>query len=263
MGQDTPLWVPGLFLSRHHRSLGRFFRQQLSLQRPVGHSYRCPCRQPAGRVDQQQTLEGGHQGEDKGHPQNTQPTDEHRAEDGGNEGVPQPPQGPRHHLNDHIEQLERQHPAHPRQRQQGDARVRSVDPGKGQTKNHQQQRKGLRQDSPQQQAPAGGTPAPAQIPRPVILAVEGHAGLAKAVEQIVDKDLRSYANGGGRHHIRAQPVDPRLDDHIGNVEHHPLNGRRDANIQDAPQQLPVQAQQGGLHPDRPGLPAQILSLIHI
>lgn len=90
MGQDTPLWVPGLFLSRHHRSLGRFFRQQLSLQRPVGHSYRCPCRQPAGRVDQQQTLEGGHQGEDKGHPQNTQPTDEHRAEDGGNEGVPQP-----------------------------------------------------------------------------------------------------------------------------------------------------------------------------
>ena len=120
MGQDTPLWVPGLFLSRHHRSLGRFFRQQLSLQRPVGHSYRCPCRQPAGRVDQQQPLEGGHQGEDKGHPQNTQPTDEHRAEDGGNEGVPQPPQGPRHHLNDHVEQLEGQHPAQCRSRQRAD-----------------------------------------------------------------------------------------------------------------------------------------------
>jgi len=144
---------------------------------------------------------------------------DHRVHHLGVQQVPQPDHAEAHHDGVGVEHPQQRHP-----RQQDAA-------GKYRG-----------EDLVQQQAPPHDHPAALRIPRARVLPGEGGAGLSEGVDDIVDDHFQIERGGGGRHHIRAQPVDGGLDADVGDGKQRALQPGGQADAHDLAQQLPVDLQ---------------------
>ena len=85
------------------------------------------------------------------------------------------------------------------------------------------------------------------LPCAVVLADKGRAGLRKRVEHVVGENFHIERRARRRDRHRAEGVDGRLDDNVGEREHRALHARGKADAQNALQARTVDTQRFPLH----------------